>query len=44
MYNRGLFHKWVPGLVQLLLIILLTAVVLLIKPINAANKISPRNV
>ena len=37
MYNRGLFHKWVPGLVQLLLIILLTAVVLLIKPINAAN-------
>ena len=37
MYNRGLFHKWVPGIVQLLLIILLTAVVLLIKPINAAN-------
>lgn len=37
MYNRGLFHKWVPGLVQLLLIVLLTAVVLLIKPINAAN-------
>lgn len=37
MYNRGLFHKWVPGLVQLLLIMLLTAVVLLIKPINAAN-------
>ena len=36
-YNRGLFHKWVPGLVQLLLIIVLTAVVLLIKPINAAN-------
>lgn len=37
MYNRGLFHKWIPGIVQLLLIILLTAVVLLIKPINAAN-------
>ena|GEM_PF-160797 len=37
MYNRGLFHKWVPGLIQLLLIIVLTAVVLLIKPINAAN-------
>jgi len=37
MYNRGLFYKWVPGIVQLLLIIFLTAVVLLIKPINAAN-------
>jgi len=37
MYNRGLFHKWVPGIVQLLFIIILTAVVLLIKPINAAN-------
>ena len=37
MYNRGLFHKWVPGIVQLLLIIAITAVVLLIKPINAAN-------
>lgn len=37
MYNRGLFHKWVPGLIQLLLIILITTVALLIKPINAAN-------
>ncbi len=36
-YNRGLFHTWVPGIVQLLLIILITAVALLIKPINAAN-------
>lgn len=37
MYNRGLFHKWVPGIVQLLLIILIEAVMLLIKPVNAAN-------
>ena len=36
-YNRGLFHKWVPGLVQLLLIILLEGIFLLIKPINASN-------
>ena len=36
-YNKGLFHKWVPGLLYLLLIMLFTAVVLLIKPINAAN-------
>ena len=37
MYNKGLFHSWVPGLLYLLLIMLLTAVTLLIKPINAAN-------
>lgn len=36
-YNRGLFHKWVPGLGMLGLIILLTAVVLVIKPIYAPN-------
>ena len=36
-YNRGLFHKWVPGLGQLALIVLLLAVVLLINPINAGN-------
>ena len=36
-YNKGLFHSWVPGIVYLLLIMLFTAVVLLIKPINAAN-------
>ena len=36
-YNRGLFHKWVPGLGQLGLIVLLLAVVLLINPVNAGN-------
>ena len=36
-YNRGLFHTWVPGPVQLLLIIVLLAVVLLINPVNAGN-------
>ena len=36
-YNRGLFHKWVPGLGQLALIVLLLAVVLLINPVNAGN-------
>jgi hypothetical protein len=37
MYNRGLFHKWVPGLAMLLLIILLEGILLLIKPVNATN-------
>ncbi|MDR2037019.1 MAG: hypothetical protein LBQ60_03765 [Bacteroidales bacterium] len=37
MYNRGLFQKWVPGLGQLVLIILLLATILLINPINAGN-------
>ena len=37
MYNRGLFHKWVPGLGVLALIVLLLSLFLLINPINASN-------
>ncbi len=37
MYNRGLFHKWVPGLGMLVLIILLESILLLVNPINAGN-------
>ena len=37
MYNKGLFHKWVPGLVQLVLIILFESMFLLINPINPGN-------
>lgn len=37
MYNRGLFHKWVPGLGMLLLIVLLLSAFLLINPINMGN-------
>jgi len=37
MYNKGLFHSWVPGIFYLLLIIVLTAVILLINPLNPAN-------
>ncbi|WP_298650518.1 hypothetical protein [uncultured Proteiniphilum sp.] len=36
-YNRGLFHKWVPGLGQLGLIMLFEAIMLLINPINPGN-------
>lgn len=36
-YNRGLFHKWVPPLGMLGLIVLLLAVMILINPINAGN-------
>ncbi|MEA4916933.1 hypothetical protein [Proteiniphilum sp.] len=36
-YNRGLFHKWVPGLGQLGLIILFESIMLLINPINPGN-------
>ena len=37
MYNRGLFHDWVPKLGMLLLIILLVLVYLLISPIYNGN-------
>lgn len=36
-YNRGLFHKWVPGLGMLLLIILFEGTLLLINPIYMGN-------
>lgn len=36
-YNRGLFHKWVPGPGMLVLILLLLVVVLVINPIYAGN-------
>ena len=37
MYNKGLFHDWVPKLVMLLLILFFLAVLLLINPIYSAN-------
>ncbi len=37
MYNRGLFHKWVPGLGVLALIVVLETMFLLINPIYAGN-------
>ena len=37
MYDRGLFHKWVPGIVMLALIVFLLFVVMLINPINSGN-------
>ena len=37
MYNRGLFHNWVPKPVSLALIILLESVLLLINPVNSGN-------
>ena len=37
MYNRGLFHKWVPGILQLLFILLFLFLILLINPVNQAN-------
>lgn len=36
-YNKGLFHRWVPGLGMLGLIVLFLAVVLFINPIYAGN-------
>ncbi len=37
MYNRGLFHNWVPKIVMLLLIVVLVLVYLLIGPIYNGN-------
>ena len=37
MYNRGLFHDWVPKLGMLLLIIMLLLVYMLISPIYNGN-------
>ena len=37
MYNRGLFHNWMPKLGTITLIIILDAVILLLNPFNAGN-------
>lgn len=37
MYNRGLFHPWVPGIVQLLLFFLILIVMLATNPIYSSN-------
>ena len=37
MYDRGLFHKWVPGLGMLALIVYLFIVISMINPINSGN-------
>ena len=37
MYNKGLFHDWVPKLVMLLLILFFLVVLLLVNPIYSAN-------
>ncbi len=37
MYNRGLFHKWVPGIVMLLLFFLILVIFLMTNPIYSAN-------
>ncbi len=36
-YNKGLFHTWVPGIVQLVLVALFVSVYLLVNPIYSGN-------